>query len=180
MSTYLTETQAKTALENCSQQEKALLKALVESDTPSQAVRLLELKHEFPTAQLVENRPTKGKYELIRIGHAVRRDPEMAEEMKQEGIAHVDEAAADDWKERALKAVERVCRTKPVFTPDDVWEYVEKPQNPRALGPVMVKAKSLRWCIPTGNYVPSSIPTQHKNPITEWKSLLIPEEDTLL
>jgi hypothetical protein len=184
MTNGMTEAQAKEALANCTRQEREMLRRLAQGPTPSEAVRLLELKAAFPSAQLVENLPEDKR--AIEIGTPIRhvvRSPELAQEATDEAIARVDERAQDEWKEAALKAVEKVCRLKATFTPDDIWEYVDRPpmgMAPQALGPVMQRARGLKWCIPTGQFVPSTIPSQHKNPIREWKSLLVPEEGTLL
>lgn len=181
----LTRKQAEEALANCTRQERDLMRRLAQGPTPSEAIRLLELKAAFPSAQLVDSRPEDRRAVQIGepAGHYVLRSDELSQQAQDEGIARVDENADDDWKARALAAVEKVCRKKVTFTPDDIWEYIEKPPPgtaPQALGPVMQRARGLGWCIPTGQFVPSNIPSQHKNPIREWKSLLVPEEGTLI
>lgn len=89
----------------------------------------------------------------------------------EEGIAASYEGADQQWKEDAFAAVKRVAAAKSTFTPDDIWDEVEKPREPRALGGVMRRAMREGVCEPTGNYVKSRIPSQHKNIITEYRSL---------
>lgn len=91
---------------------------------------------------------------------------------KQEAMARVDDHADPEWKEAAFAAVERVARARETFTPDDIWVEVPKPREPRALGPVMLRARRAGICAPTGRHVKSRIPSQHQNPITEYRSLV--------
>jgi hypothetical protein len=44
----------------------------------------------------------------------------------------------------------------------------------------MKEAQRLGWCHPTGAFVPSTIPTQHSNPIREWESHLVPKDETMV
>jgi hypothetical protein len=91
---------------------------------------------------------------------------------KEEGIKRVDKGADPEWKERAIEAWRAVCLAQPIFTPDDVWTRVEKPREPRALGPVALLAVKLGYCEPTGRVVKSKLPVHHQAPITEYRSLL--------
>jgi len=174
--TTLTEETYRVALSNRTREEKALPKRLVKGPHPQEAIRLLELKHEFPSAQLVEPpAETKGTVTLRQEGAHHVRSEQLSTEWTDEAIAKVDAGTPEEWKQIALIAVEKVCRTKLIFTPDDVWATgLQKPPNPRALGPIMQQAAKLNWCKATGAFVPSQIPTQHKNPIREWKSLIMP------
>lgn len=89
-------------------------------------------------------------------------------------IARVDRGTDAEWKEAATSVVYHLCRTMPVFTPDDIWATgLPKPREPRALGPIMLRAARERWCQKTGRYVASKAPTQHQNVIAEWESLII-------
>jgi hypothetical protein len=178
----LTEDEARAALANCTREERELLRRLVNGPTPIEAVRLLELKHAAPRAQLVDPPPmTKETILLVATGRQIARSEEMSREWTDEAIAKVDAGTPELWREAALAAVEKVCRTKRFFTPDDVWSIgLEKPPNPRALGPVMLRASKLNWCRQTGAFVRSTVPTQHQNPIREWESLLVPRDEDLV
>jgi hypothetical protein len=179
-STILTEEQVKAALANCTRAEREMLNRFAAAGEVQQAAQVLELKHEFPAAQIVEEPRDDKHTRLILVGRGVARSDSESKAAADEGIARADANAPEEWKARALEAVERVCRTKAVFTPDDIWELVEKPPTPQALGPVMQRARSLEWCAPTGAFVPSQIPSQHQNPIREWKSLLVPDDSQVV
>lgn len=180
---YLTEAQAKIALGNCTRAERDLLRRLAKGPTPQEGIRLLELKHEFPSAQIVEDRPPAKKTDVVlqATGRVVTRDEQLSAVWTDEAIAQADGGTPEIWKPAAMAAIEKVCRTKRYFTPDDIWSTgLEKPPNPRALGPRMQEAQKLGWCHPTGAFVPSTIPSQHSNPIREWESHLVPKDEDLV
>lgn len=100
-------------------------------------------------------------------------DPEEARRRRDLAIKLVDRGADPEWKAAALWTVFHLCLTRPTFTPDDVWAVgLGKPREPRALGPVMLRASREGWCRKTGRVVESQIPTQHRNIIAEWESLI--------
>lgn len=80
-----------------------------------------------------------------------RRDPEMvtqmvrAQEIRDSQLARVDGAASDEWKDFARRAIWHCATTMTEFTVDDVWARLEEvgatsPTEPRALGPIVMKA----------------------------------------
>lgn len=88
-------------------------------------------------------------------------------------IERVDAAAPQDWKEEAAEAIYQVCAHKPLFTPDDIWlAGLLKPPEPRAFGPAMRRAVVEGWCKSTGQFTCSVIPSQHRNPIRVYESLI--------
>lgn len=92
---------------------------------------------------------------------------------RDEGIANAEAGAPTGWSFRAGEAVRYVCQTRSRFTPDDIWETgLEKPPEPRALGPVMLRAAKAGWCERTGELVHSRNPLQHRNMIMTYRSLL--------
>lgn len=69
----------------------------------------------------------------------------------------------------AYVVVRTLASTGKPFTPDDVWEMgLERPREPRALGPVMMRAARAGLIYPTGRWVKSENPAQHATPIREW------------
>ena len=81
-------------------------------------------------------------------------------------VARVDPA----WIERAWTLVELLAQTGREFTPDDVWAAgLDRPQEPRALGPVMMRAAKAGLIVPTGRWVQSRQASQHATPVREWK-----------
>lgn len=87
-------------------------------------------------------------------------------------IARVGESASEAWKRRALEAVQVIARRQPELIANDIWELVEKPEEPRATGAVMKQAQKRGWIAPTDRFrtVPSI--TRHAAPVRIWRSLI--------
>jgi hypothetical protein len=94
-----------------------------------------------------------------------------ATEMAVEAVEH---NADPEWLERAFQAVQICARDNAHFTVDRVWDYIEKPREPRALGPVMRRAMSAQVIASTGEYDKSD--RRHSSPVMIYKSLLFREE----
>lgn len=104
------------------------------------------------------------------------------------GVQHGIEAAGEHaervnpgWSEQALRAVRKVCELHEEFVADDIWDHIKPPANgadPRALGGVMRRAMTLRYCEPLldpkGRIIcmPSTKASQHRNPLRVYRSLL--------
>lgn len=68
-----------------------------------------------------------------------------AEANRDQAMAQVDGAASDEWKDAARRAVWWLANNRATFTVDDVWELLEhrgvsSPAEPRALGPILMRA----------------------------------------
>lgn len=101
------------------------------------------------------------------------RDPLEARRQRDLAMTRVDDAADPLWKTAADWTVLYVCLTQRVFTGDDVWAAgLPKPREPRALGPVILRARKRGLCQKTGRIVASQVPKDHCNPHTEWESLI--------
>lgn len=88
-------------------------------------------------------------------------------------IAQADAHAPEAWKERAFATVEAVAGKLPYFAADDIWnEGLEKPHEPRALGAVLIRAVKAGICEPTETWQHSRMPSQHRQPIRVYRSLL--------
>lgn len=62
---------------------------------------------------------------------------------RDEAMRRVEAGAEEEWKDHAFEAVRLLANPAAdmyLITPDDLWDYVEKPREPRALGPVMTRA----------------------------------------
>lgn len=95
------------------------------------------------------------------------------EQLRDEAMSRVDRAAPADWKELARQAVERVASERDVFTTDHVWlDGLEKPPEPRAMGPIMRRAIRAGLIEKTGRVVPTIFPEGHAGPRHEWRSLI--------
>lgn len=94
-----------------------------------------------------------------------------AREARDAALVRVDEAAGSEWKDAALEAVYRVALRRSRFTSEDIWRLVEKPREPRALGPVLMRAVKLGYCAPAG-FVQCSMVSRHAAPVREYVSCL--------
>lgn len=95
-----------------------------------------------------------------------------AREETRRAITQVEENADDGWKDQALAAVEKVCRSRYDFISDDIWELgeLDSTREDRALGPVLIKAKKLNLCVKTDRVRPSKRSHLSGKPV--WRSLL--------
>lgn len=83
--------------------------------------------------------------------------------------AHTDK----NWAAQALFAIIRLAQTREKFTGADVWESgLDKPDEPRRLGPILLKAAELGFIRPTKQYRESSMKMQHARPLRVWRSLV--------
>lgn len=94
------------------------------------------------------------------------------ERAKTRGMKQASEHAPESWQQEALEAIRHLAKHKHKFAADEIWQYVEKPKEPRAVGPLMLKACRLGWIVPTLQYQKSRIPSQHQQPIRVWRSLI--------
>jgi hypothetical protein len=98
-------------------------------------------------------------------------------ECKQDGMGRADAHAEPDWMSTAYRAVSVVAKHRVELTPDAVigllkhWE-AWPPREPRALGPVMLKAAKSGLISNTGKWVNSALPERHCRPIPVYKSLV--------
>lgn len=91
---------------------------------------------------------------------------------RDNALARVEAAAPKGWNERALDAVYALADRYDTFTSEHVWgSGLEKPPEPRALGPVLKKAVTYGWCVP-GEYVKSGMHSRHLAPVRKYHSLL--------
>jgi len=97
---------------------------------------------------------------------------------RDEALDRVEQAADDQWKDVAIRAVRWLAGMHTEFTTDAVWAAIEhyhptaQTHEPRAMGPIMMRAKSLKYCEPTDRTVLSTRTQNHRRPIRVWKSTL--------
>jgi hypothetical protein len=94
---------------------------------------------------------------------------------RDEAIERVDEHADPAWKEAAYAVVCAIVVEAPEFTTDRVWYELERqcvpgPREPRALGPVMQRARRAGLVVNTGRMQQSRSVVNHGRLITVWKS----------
>ena len=79
---------------------------------------------------------------------------------------------AQVWMAEALPVLKALCLRKPEVTGDDLWREVRSPPEPRASGPLWVKARKLGWIEPTGQVIASSRRERHTGSVKVWRSLI--------
>ncbi|MDT7040838.1 hypothetical protein [Candidatus Nitronereus thalassa] len=96
----------------------------------------------------------------------------------EQALERVDANADEIWMAHALKVVERVAKAQYLFSTNDLWPHLDQPREPRALGAVMSKAQAMKWIWATAGFTESNRPTQHRQPIRLWRSLIFVEEQS--
>ena len=91
----------------------------------------------------------------------------------ERAIAKAKRGMDADWAARAQSVISGICRTQQTFTADDVWEHIEHPREPSALGVVLRRAAKQGDCICTDQYAQSTRPATHRRPLRVWRSLVI-------
>jgi hypothetical protein len=101
-----------------------------------------------------------------------------AEQARDEAIAQVARPA-EEWIRGAVQAVRAICARRGYgakFTTDAVWALLDHwgvgpPEEPRALGAAMMRAKRIGLCEPTAVTQKSVRVDCHARPIRVWKIL---------
>lgn len=97
---------------------------------------------------------------------------------RDEALDRVERAANEEWAAVALRATEWISGMHNEFTTDSVWAAIEEyypnvhTHEPRAMGPIMMKAKKHKWCEPTDRTVLSDRKQNHRRPIRVWRSMI--------
>jgi hypothetical protein len=91
---------------------------------------------------------------------------------RDEALGRVEEAAPEEWKMAARRAILRLARTRPTLTTDDVWRALDGhvPPEPRALGAIMRQSSDI--LLRTERTVNSTRPECHRRPVRVWESLI--------
>jgi hypothetical protein len=96
--------------------------------------------------------------------------PPTGEELRDEGMARAERAAPEEWKDAAWHAIVALANAGADFTADDVWAKVGfAPPEPRALGPLLVRAQKAGMIRNTGNRRSSTRPEHHAFPCAVWE-----------
>jgi hypothetical protein len=104
-------------------------------------------------------------------------DPADGERGKRDGMDRAWRGADPEWKRIILICVLEVAKRKPYFTADDVERYrlANYPNHTthehRALGPIMLEAAVLEYCVKTQDWVESTQRINHRRPMRVWWSL---------
>jgi hypothetical protein len=87
-------------------------------------------------------------------------------------IERAGAGSGEDWQRVALAAIERIARSQETLTTDDVWEHVEAPSEPRAVGCAMRRAAREGLIRKTGRVKPSRRKECHGRDVAVWRSLV--------
>ena len=93
------------------------------------------------------------------------------------GMERVAVSAGEAWMDHAYQVVRYVAQTHNEFTADHLHHAgahlgLPQPPDPRAWGPVMMKARKVGIIVKTGKYKPSRRPTCHRRPIPVYLSMI--------
>jgi hypothetical protein len=90
-------------------------------------------------------------------------------ELRNAGIAKVDEAVSTAWKRKADSAIEELSYTREDFTADEVRAVAGAPPgHPNAMGARFAYAARLGIIARVG-YRPSDRADRHRNPVAIWR-----------
>ena len=105
-------------------------------------------------------------------------DGALADLNRLDAIQRADDHADPDWHDVAYGCVLAVARRCATFTTDEVLiELANHPaittHEPRALGPVMMRAQRANVIAATDQFVNSEAVSRHRAPKRVWASLII-------
>ena len=103
---------------------------------------------------------------------------------KRDAAIDLVEGSHGAWCEDALIIVQWLAENQQEFTSDDFWQAcavagLEAPLEPRAFGPVMMRAKRIPIVEATDRFILCSRPSRNAAPIRVWHSLIFGEKLTL-
>ncbi len=91
-------------------------------------------------------------------------------QLRDEGMARAEHAAPPDWKDAAWNAILHLADAGADFTADDVWGRVGfSPPEPRALGPLLVRAQRAGLIRATGQHRKSERSVRHTGNVAVWE-----------
>jgi len=101
---------------------------------------------------------------------------ERARAERDDALERVELHAGEDWNEYADGFLDAAAERWGAFTTDDLWDggLVQPPNDPRALGAVMRRARARGVIVATGEYRQSV--RRHLAPIPVWRSRIYREE----
>lgn len=95
------------------------------------------------------------------------------ERAKIKAIAQV-ERNNKEFVDVAYQIIERIIYLQPTVTALDIWRRLPKslprPTNPRAMGPVFMRARHAGLISPTNSWVPSGRTSDHNQMLRVWAS----------
>lgn len=94
-----------------------------------------------------------------------------AEAARDAGMTTAETSAGEDWHRYAVRFIEDYAARHPLVFVDDLWEAgLERPPQPKALGPAVRAAARAGIIEKTGDYRPSRSSNLLPKPV--WRSLV--------
>jgi hypothetical protein len=120
---------------------------------------------------------TKSKKSSARAnrprGKKAKMNAALGEYLKAKGMYNAESNADPEWRVRAARAIIKVAKEKELFSTDDVWKTgLDKPREPRALGPEIASAQAAGIIEATNIYELTAQASRHRAPVRYWKSLI--------
>ena len=105
-----------------------------------------------------------------------RFNAEAGTRLRDEAIANVEIRSAA-WRAVAYDALRLAARTRRYLTSDHVWAILDgwdipRPDEPRAIGPVMIRGVAQGLVELTTSHVLSTQAQQHRRPLRMYRSLV--------
>lgn len=98
-------------------------------------------------------------------------DAKKSKKNRDDALARAEKGAGD-WIGKAYKVVRAIAEDHKFFTTDDVWKVLVKPEEPRAMGPVMLSLQRDGIIAPTGHFKSTAQPSRNCAPVRLWRSLV--------
>lgn len=94
-----------------------------------------------------------------------------AEAARDAGMTTAETSAGETWQTYAVRFIRNYARANPTVFVDDLWEAgLERPPQPKALGPAVRAAARTGIIEKTGDYRPSRSSNLLPKPV--WRSLV--------
>ena len=93
---------------------------------------------------------------------------------RDDALKRVSEGTSDGWAAAAYVAARKVAERCLYFTSDDVWKAgLSKPDEPRALGPIMLSLQRDGIISATSRFKSTAQPSRNYAPVRIWRSCLL-------
>lgn len=129
--------------------------------------------HETKKTRVKKGAAKAAKRPKRPCGKRQKMNAALGEYLKVKGMFNAESNADPEWRVRAARAIIKVAKEKELFSTDDVWlTGLDKPREPRALGPEIASAQAAGIIEATNIYKLTAQASRHRAPVRYWKSLI--------